>query len=64
MYLKCLLILENASISLKKSSKIIEIFIKSPYLQIEASIFFLEMSSKTHVIFEKVSDFLLKPPFL
>jgi hypothetical protein len=30
MYLKSLVILENASISLKKSSKIIKIFIKAP----------------------------------
>jgi hypothetical protein len=30
MYLKSLAILEKASISLKKSSKIIEIFIKAP----------------------------------
>jgi hypothetical protein len=31
MYLKNLAILEKASISLKKSSKIIEIFIKAPH---------------------------------
>jgi hypothetical protein len=31
MYLKSLAILEKASISLKKSSKIIEIFIKAPH---------------------------------
>jgi hypothetical protein len=31
MYLKSLAILKKASISLKKSSKIIEIFIKAPY---------------------------------
>jgi hypothetical protein len=31
MYLKSLAILEKNSIALKKSSKIIEIFIKAPY---------------------------------
>jgi hypothetical protein len=31
MYFKCLAILQKTSISLKKSSKIIEIFIKAPY---------------------------------
>jgi hypothetical protein len=31
MYLKSLVILEKASISLKKTSKIIEIFIKAPH---------------------------------
>jgi hypothetical protein len=52
MYLKNLAILEKASISLKKSSKIIEIFIKAPYYEIEASIT-LKMSSKSLVILEK-----------
>jgi hypothetical protein len=31
MYLKSILILEKAAISLKKSAKIIEIFIKAPH---------------------------------
>jgi hypothetical protein len=50
MYLKSLAILEKASISLIKSSKIIEIFIKAPHFSTEASIS-LEMSSKSFVMF-------------
>jgi hypothetical protein len=45
MYLKSLAILVKASISLKKSSKKIETFIKAPRFYTEASIS-LEMSSK------------------
>jgi hypothetical protein len=44
MYLKSLVILQKASISQKKSAKIIEIFRKAPHFQIEAYIT-LEMSS-------------------
>jgi hypothetical protein len=53
MYLKKL-VLENASISLKKSSKIVEIFMKAPHFQTEASIF-REMSIKNLDIYIKSS---------
>jgi hypothetical protein len=66
MYFKSLAIFENpslylkkASIPQKKSSKIIEIFIKVPHFQTEASIP-LKMSSKSLVIFIKASHILFK----
>jgi hypothetical protein len=54
MYLKSLAILEKALISLKKSSKIVEIAIKAPHFLNKASIS-LEMSSKSLLIFIKSS---------
>jgi hypothetical protein len=52
--LNSLAILEKASISLKKSSKIIDISIKAPHYQTKASIS-LEMSSKSLLIIIKSS---------
>jgi hypothetical protein len=79
MYLKSLAIHKKASISLKKSSNIIEIFIKVPNFLTWASISLklssktlqhfkkasipVKMSSKNLVIVEKASDVLLKPHF-
>jgi hypothetical protein len=54
MYLKSPAMLEKGSISLKKSSKTIEIVIKAPHFLTEASIS-LEMSSKSLGIFIKSS---------
>jgi hypothetical protein len=54
MHLKSLAILEKASISPKKSSQRIEIFIKASHFSTKDTIF-VEMSSKSLVIFIKAS---------